>query len=94
MAIGPNQLNENFMTEVDAFEKRIDSVLSTRKVAPNSSVSIDVPSGMSYSHFQIIKTRYISAGWGDVKWNSDQREGTWLSFETKKPTISGNWMDR
>lgn len=93
MAIGPNQLNESFMEEVNSFEKKIDLILSNKKVAPNSSVSIDVPSGLTYSHFQILKTRYISAGWGDVKWNSDQREGQWITFDTNKPT-SSDWRDR
>jgi hypothetical protein len=51
MAIGPNQLNETFMAEVDSFEVRIDRELSVSKVAPNSSVNIDVPSGMSFSTF-------------------------------------------
>lgn len=85
MAIGPNQLNETFMAEVDSFETRIDRELSVSKLAPNSSVNIDVPPGMSFSHFQILRERYLKAGWGEVKWNSDQREGTWLTFDTKKP---------
>ena len=94
MAIGPNMLNESFMEDVEHYEKKIDQSLATRKVAPNSTVNVDVPSGMSYSHFQILKERYIKAGWGNVTWNSDQREGEWLTFDTKKPTITGNWMDR
>jgi hypothetical protein len=93
MAIGPNQLNETFMAEVDIYEKRIDNQLANLKVAPKSLVNTEVPSGMSYSHFQILKERYLKAGWGDVKWNSDQREGEWLTFDTKKPTYS-SWMDK
>jgi hypothetical protein len=84
MAIGPDRLNANFLAELDTFEARIDQVLAGKKVAPNSSVNVNVPSGMSFAHFQIIKERYIKAGWADIKWNSDQREGDWLTFSTKK----------
>jgi len=84
MAIGPNQLNANFLAELDTFENKIDHELANKKVAPNSSVNTGVPSGMSFSHFQIIKERYLKAGWEDVKWNSDQREGDWLTFSTIK----------
>lgn len=82
MAISPNQLNENFMFEVDGFEKRIDSSLASKRVSPGSSVSIDTPTGMSRDHFNILKERYIKAGWEDVTSNHDQREGSWLSFKS------------
>ena len=84
MAIGPNQLNDNFMKEIEFFEDKIDHELANKKVALNSSVNTGVPSGMSFSHFQIIKEKYIKAGWTDVKWNSDQREGDWITFSTTK----------
>jgi hypothetical protein len=88
MAIGPNQLKENFMKEVDDFEKKIDQALSSKKVSPNSIVTVTKPSEMTLSHFQILKERYIKAGWGDVKLNDDQREGSWLTFDTKKSGIT------
>jgi hypothetical protein len=81
MAISPQQLNEAFLKEVKAFEERIDQNLSSRTIAKGKSISLDVPSGMTYIHFEILKTRYISAGWSDVKLESDQREGSWLSFK-------------
>ena len=81
MAISPQQLNEAFLKEVKDFEDRIDKALSSRSISKGSSLSLDVPSGMSYKHFEILKTRYISAGWSDVKWESGQREGSWLSFK-------------
>ena len=84
MAIGPNQLNDNFMKEIEFFEDKIDHELANKKVAPNSQVNTGVPSGMSFSHFQIIKEKYIKAGWTDVKWNSDQRAGDWITFSTTK----------
>jgi hypothetical protein len=81
MAISPQQLNETFLKEIKNFEDRIDQALSSRSISKGSSISLDVPSGMSHKHFELLKTRYISAGWNDVKWESDQREGSWLSFK-------------
>jgi hypothetical protein len=83
MAISPNHLNENFMNEVDGFERRIDTILASKRIAPGGYVSVDCPTGMSHQHFAILKERYIKAGWFEVTMNSDQREGTWLTFKTK-----------
>jgi hypothetical protein len=80
MAISPDYLNKAFNREVDEFENKIDASLSKKTIAKGESISIDVPAGMTRKHFDLLKTRYISAGWSDVKLNSDQREGSWLSF--------------
>lgn len=80
MAISPEYLNKAFIKEVDEFEVRIDSSLSKKTIAEGESISIDVPQGMNGRHFALLRTRYTSAGWSDVKMNSDQREGSWLSF--------------
>lgn len=80
MAVSPEQLNKEFQKEVDRFEIKIDASLSKKTIAKGDSVSIDLPQGMNRKHFDILKTRYTSAGWSDVKLNSDQREGSWLSF--------------
>jgi hypothetical protein len=80
MAVSPEYLNKGFHKEVDEFEIKIDSSLTKKTIAKGESISIDVPPGMSRKHFDLLKTRYISAGWSDVSMNSDQREGTWLSF--------------
>lgn len=81
MAISPKILDENFMQEVSAFETLLDSKLVVSKLGPSKRVNIDAPRGMNNSHFQVLKQRYIVAGWKDVIWNSDQREGDWLVFE-------------
>ena len=81
MAISPKLLDENFMKEVSIFENLLDAKLVTEKLGPGRRVNISIPSSMSHSHFQVLKQRYIVAGWKDVVWNSDQREGDWLSFE-------------
>ena len=82
MAISPKQLNENFMKEVDSYEKAIDARLSLKKLPSSGSISINIPSGMSHEHLQILKPRYLYVGWKEVRWEFDQREGdNWLVFE-------------
>ncbi len=80
MAISPEYLNKAFQKEVDDFEFKLDEKLAKGTIIKGGSVSIDPPSGMSIKHFNVLKTKYLSAGWNDVKWNSDQREGTWITF--------------
>ena len=94
MAIGPKQLNDSFLNEVSHYEERIDSSLANRRISPVGSTVVDVPRGMTYDHFKILKERYLKAGWSDVKWNSDQREGEWLSFDSKPKLDSNNWTDK
>ena len=81
MAISPKMLDEKFMDEVSSFEKNLDSQLATSKFSSNKTVQISIPNGMNYSHFQILKERYKAVGWSDITWNSDQREGDWLTFK-------------
>ena len=80
MAISPKILDEKFMDEVSSFEKILDSQLATSKFDRNKSVQISIPYTMSTTHFAILKERYKAVGWMDVTWNSDQREGDWLTF--------------
>lgn len=94
MAIGPKQLNDAFLNEVSHYEERIDSSLANRRISPGGSTVVDVPRGMTHDHFRILKERYLKVGWSDVKWNSDQREGEWLSFDTKSDPNPSNWTDR
>lgn len=82
MAIGPQVLTENFMNDVKEFEKIIDNKLIVQRVSPNSSIRIDVPKQMHAAHLNILRERYIKAGWKEVIWNSDQREGEWLTFKS------------
>jgi hypothetical protein len=84
MAIGPKSLNKDFLAEVDFFENSIDSMLSKKSLSYGSYVNISIPISMSRDHFIILRERYIEAGWEDVKWNSDQREGDWLTFYSPK----------
>lgn len=81
MAISPKLLDEKFMKEVSRIEEQLDDKLTACSLGPAKRVNINVPHEMNQSHFQILKPRYISAGWKNVTWNSDQREGDWLVFE-------------
>jgi hypothetical protein len=80
MAISPEKLNEAFQKEVDILESILDQKLSKQKIAKGGSVTIGIPEGMSESHFEILRTRYISAGWTSIKLNSVLLEGTWITF--------------
>lgn len=81
MAISPEMLNEEFMREVEFYEKTLDSRLASKKLAPNGYLTLEIPSGMSSSHFEILRRRYLDVGWTEVGWQSDQREGDWLVFK-------------
>ncbi len=80
MAISPKQLNKQFMHEVDVFESLLDEVLAKKTITQGGRIIMARPSGLTNDHFHILRNRYLTAGWSDVKWESDQREGEWLSF--------------
>ncbi len=81
MAISPRQLEDAFKAEVDYYEDYFDKILNDKSIKKGQTISINIPSGFSTSHFNILKMRYIAVGWSEVKWNSDQREGEWLTFK-------------
>jgi hypothetical protein len=82
MAISPEMLNEKLKSEATIIEKKLDHLLSNSHFSPGgSSISISIPSGMTPNHFRILKGRYIEAGWKDIVWRSEQREGEWLEFK-------------
>jgi hypothetical protein len=82
MAIGPHQLNEAFNEEVKHFESRIDSQLAKKSIGFGGSASVDYPSGMTQQHFQILKERYLSAGWKSIEDHHDQRDGSCIIFRS------------
>jgi hypothetical protein len=68
MAIGPEQIEDNFKEEVDEFETIIDRNLSKATFSKgNNTVSVSAPRGMRESHFKALKERYLSAGWTSVR---------------------------
>ena len=81
MAISPKHLEDAFQDELALYEEHFDKILSTKKITKGQSVTVDIPMGFNISHFAILKTRYLNAGWSEVKWDSYQREGQWLTFK-------------
>jgi len=68
MAIGPEQLEDRFKEEVDEFEMIVDRNLMRVSFSNGTSmITIDTPKGLSNSHFLTLKSRYILAGWKDVR---------------------------
>lgn len=87
MAIAPHQLNDNFIDEVDNYEEKIDSLLTNKRISIGQSVSIVVPRGMNFQHFEAIKPRYINVGWKELNWVSfydqrDQYDYTTIEFKS------------
>lgn len=82
MAISPEMLNEKLKSEASIIERKLDSLLSNSHFsAGGNTVSVSIPSGMTQSHFRILKQRYVDVGWKDVVWRSEQRDGDWLEFK-------------
>jgi hypothetical protein len=80
MAISPNALSAKLQEEATNFEKQIDTILS-QKILSKGSISITAPSKMKYEHYEILKPRYLSAGWVNLEWESyyDQRDGEYFT---------------
>jgi hypothetical protein len=76
MAIGPEQLDDNFYKEIEGFEKIIDrNLLNAKFSAGKDRVRIATPSGMTTSHFTTLYFMYIKAGWKSVTRDyGDQRD--------------------
>jgi hypothetical protein len=76
MAISPNQLNEEFKKEVNNLEKVIDGLLDKKTLNFGGTITLSAPKGMTYNHFEALKSRYINAGWKELNWDSfyDQRD--------------------
>lgn len=77
MAISPKALTIKFQDEADTFERIIDNQLKEKTLTFNGIVTIAAPQHMEYGHYELLKPKYITAGWKNVKWNDfyDQREG-------------------
>jgi hypothetical protein len=76
MAISPQALNETFKKDADKFEELIDNVLQKKSLSTNGTVIVPAPDGMTLTHFEILKPKYIAVGWKSLKWDSyyDQRD--------------------
>lgn len=92
MAISPNVLRNNLEDELNIIEQLIDEKLRLQKMYSNQ-VTIDPPKEMTYTHYQKIRERYVRAGWNNVTYRDDQRDGPSLTFSMVTPSVNG-WMDR
>ena len=83
MAISPNHLNDAFIEEVNYYERAFDKQLAKEKITKGGSITIsNVPMGYTMGHHKMIVERYKAAGWKDVEYNSDQRDGEWMVFKS------------
>lgn len=80
MAIGPQHLNTAYQLRIDSFEKEIDQILVMQSGNPPTRITIRMPNGMNSLHLQALKPRYLQAGWKDVVYNDDQRDGSSITF--------------
>lgn len=81
MAISPKHLEKSFQEELKKIENEFDKQLSGYQISKGQSIHITAPSSLTWPKFEILKERYINAGWVDVIWNSDQRDGDFLTFK-------------
>ena len=84
MAISPNQLEESFQLEVKLYEELIDKELVKKKITRGrgQAVLVNVPMGFNTNHYYVLRTKYIDAGWTNVIYESDPRDGdSWLVFK-------------
>jgi hypothetical protein len=85
MAISPSILENDLQKHLEKLEKMIDDHLLSRNSIEWSSgrkitIATSIFPGLRYQHLEPLRKRYIDAGWLDVKWHSDQRDGDYLEF--------------
>lgn len=78
-------LGESFDDKVSRLEERIDSRLKDLKLNDSPSggtltMNVSLIEGLRYNYFNALRIRYIDAGWLDVKWHTDQRDGDYIEF--------------
>ncbi len=81
MAISPTELEKFLDKEVDNFESYLDNELRKKTLYRGESVYIEAPSGFSSKHFNVLKKRYLAAGWTNLEYNSSQMGGDSITFK-------------
>lgn len=81
MAIGPQNLDKLYQMKLDSFESEIDQMLMHHSGTSPKNVTLTPPRGMNSSDFYLIRDRYIQAGWNDVSYHDDQRDGSYITFK-------------
>jgi hypothetical protein len=87
MALGPEIFNERFTEKIERIEQEIDRKLVGNSPTLEGILYIDAPRELDSLNFKIIKNKYLSAGWLDVEYHSDQRDGEWISFKLDKSKL-------
>ena len=91
MAVKPGDLKHctpNDMRIADQMEKEIDEHM--REKFTHQGGTWQIREGATPGAILEIQRRYGSAGW-TVKHDSDQREGSWLTFRPTPPASHGTW---
>ena len=81
MALGPDSIRRNLDESAKLVEVRIDQLIrnsSSRRITIEArslpQMSMDVWEN-------VIRPKYLKAGWSVVEWVSDQREGDYIKLE-------------
>ncbi len=69
MALGPDNVIQNFKKECDVFEAQIDVLLQKQT---SYKFSILAPEKFTFDHFKELKYRYIKAGWARVAYRESE----------------------
>ena len=81
MAIGPGVLSDKLKNECAAFESLIDDKLSKSR-AYDGIVTMDPPQGgFTEAHLDVLRPRYLSAGWDSVELCFGGKNETNLTFK-------------
>jgi hypothetical protein len=80
MAVSPYDLEQKFEHELDVFETDIDEILNKKSLNKGGYITVPIPKNMTITHFNVLKSRYLSVGWYSVELISDQRFGSFLKF--------------
>lgn len=80
MAITPDQAGfKKAITEADEWERRIDNYFQEEH--SGERFLMDVGRGLpSMAAREILVQRYKAAGWQNIKFVSDQRDGDWIEL--------------
>ena len=79
MAVTPESLIKSLIKEVSDYEYKIDMALLD-KTFYGGSITITAPDGITHAHMQLLKKRYIDAGWKDIELKDNQRDGSYITL--------------
>jgi len=80
MAVGPKSIELNDEDKLRRLEITLDGMLRGAEPDYMNRVIVAAPDGLTSRLFGKLRLRYLQAGWSDVKYTSDQRDGDFLEF--------------